>query len=375
MKIGIDARFFGPTSKGLGRYTQKLVEHLELIDKRNEYIIFLRKENFDLFQPTNSNFKKVLADYKWYTFAEQIFMPWALMKQKLDFVHFPHFNIPIFYLGKFIVTIHDLTLVKYPTKRATTRNTFFYWVKFKAYKLAIRLAIKRAKKILAISQFTKDDICDYYHLSEEQVAVTYEAVDNEALINPDQICDGDEEAKKTQLDKFMLYVGNAYPHKNLEMLVKAFAKWKQQTTFSHKLVLVGKKDYFYNRLQQHIQDNKIKDVIIFNTLSDGVLYDLYDRADAFTFVSLHEGFGLPPLEAAREGVPVLSSDHECMLEILEDSALYCDGKDIISIVQGMERIVSDEGLRKNLIEKGKLQAQKYSWKKMAKETFHVYESV
>jgi glycosyltransferase involved in cell wall biosynthesis len=375
MKIGIDARFFGPNSKGLGRYTQKLVEHLEKIDQENEYIIFLRHDNFDLFKPTNSNFKKVLADYQWYTFAEQIFMPWILKKHKLDFVHFPHFNIPIFYFGKFIVTIHDLTLVKYPTKRATTRNKFFYWIKFSAYKIAIFLAIKRASKILAISQFTKDDICQYYNLESEEVKVIYEAVDNETAIDYQQVCVGDKKAKNTQLDKFFLYVGNAYPHKNLERLVSFFFSWKRQTKYQHQLVLVGKNDYFYQRLQRYIKDNQIEDVIIFNTLSDVILYDLYARADAFVFLSLYEGFGLPPLEAMREGIPVLSSDHQCMLEILGGSALYCDGRNEKDVIEKMEKIVSDKILREKLIKLGKAQAQKYSWQKMAEETQKVYREL
>ncbi len=375
MKIGIDARFLGPESKGLGRYTQKLVEHLEKIDHKNQYTIFLRKNNYDLFQPTNPNFKKVLADYKWYTFAEQIFMPILLYRHKLDFVHFVHFNIPIFYFKKFIVTIHDLTLVHFPTKQATTRNRLFYGIKFLAYKLAIKQAIKRATKIIAISEFTKKDVCDYYNLSPKRVSVTHEAVDNEINIKTDEVCTGDEKAEKTELDNFLLYVGNAYPHKNLERLVEAFSVWKQKTNHLHKLVLVGKDDYFYQRLRKYIEDKKIEDVIIFDTLSDRVLYDLYARADAFMFVSLYEGFGLPPLEAMREGSPVLSSDHPVMLEVLGESALYCDGKNIDDIVRGMEKIVSDKDLRTALIKKGKTQASKYSWEKMAEETFEVYESV
>ena len=94
MRIGIDARFFGSIGKGLGRYTQKLIENLEKTDNENQYVVFLRKENFDEYQPKNKNFQKVLADYQWYTFAEQIKMPLLLNKFNLDLVHFPHFNVP-----------------------------------------------------------------------------------------------------------------------------------------------------------------------------------------------------------------------------------------------------------------------------------------
>ena len=132
--IGIDARFFGSIGKGLGRYTQKLIENLEKISAQggpasgwdNQYFVFLRKENFDEYQPRNKNFQKVLADYQWYTFAEQIRMPLLLNKLKLDLVHFPHFNVPFFYRKKFVVTIHDLILLQFPTVRGTTLNPIFY---------------------------------------------------------------------------------------------------------------------------------------------------------------------------------------------------------------------------------------------------------
>ena len=130
MKIGIDARFFGSIGKGLGRYTQKLIENLEKIDNENQYVVFLRKENFDEYQPRNKKFQKVLANYQWYTFSEQIKMPLLLNKFNIDLVHFPHFNVPFFYRKKFVVTIHDLILLEFPTVRGTTLNPFFYKIKF-----------------------------------------------------------------------------------------------------------------------------------------------------------------------------------------------------------------------------------------------------
>ena len=130
MRIGIDARFFGSIGKGLGRYTQKLIENLGKIsaqggpasgwDKENQYFIFLRKENWEEYQPSGKNFTKVLANIPWYGIREQLQLPGTLKKHNLDLVHFPHFNVPIFWKGKFVVTIHDLILFHYPTRRAST---------------------------------------------------------------------------------------------------------------------------------------------------------------------------------------------------------------------------------------------------------------
>jgi len=176
MLIGIDARFYGSIGKGLGRYTQKLVEYLEKVDEKNQYIVFLRKENFEEYQPKNKNFRKELADYRWYSFAEQIFFPFKLRKYKFDLVHFPHFNVPLLYRKKFVLTIHDLILIHFPTVRATTLSPIFYWMKFFAYKCVIKSAIKRSQKIFAVSKFTKKDILETYKkIPEEKICVTYEA--------------------------------------------------------------------------------------------------------------------------------------------------------------------------------------------------------
>lgn len=158
MFIGIDARFFGSIGKGLGRYTQKLIENLEKIDHENQYVVFLRKENFDEYQPKNKNFQKALADYQWYTFSEQIKMPLLLNKFNFDLVHFPHFNVPFFYRKKFVVTIHDLILLQFPTVKGTMLNPVFYKIKFWCYKFIIWSAIKRARRIITVSNFTKNEL-------------------------------------------------------------------------------------------------------------------------------------------------------------------------------------------------------------------------
>lgn len=175
MRIGIDARFYGPIGTGIGRYLEKLIENLEKIDDQNEYFIFLRRENFDSYQPKNRNFQKVLAPYPWYSISEQIFLPILLYKYKLDLVHFPHYNVPFFYFGKFVVTIHDLIITRFNTTKATTRHWLAYKIKRLFYHLVIRNAVCRAKKILAVSNFTKSEIMKVFKIKEEKIIVAYES--------------------------------------------------------------------------------------------------------------------------------------------------------------------------------------------------------
>ena len=179
LKIGIDARFFGPKDKGFGRYTQQLVEHLEKIDPLaggNQYFIFLRKDSWKEYKPNSPNFKKVLADYKWYGIKEQILLLLKLKKYKLDLVHFTHFNVPIFYWGKFVVTIHDLTLRHFPTCRKNLKNLIFYPFKNLAYRIVFRHAIKSSENIIAISEYTKKDILKYYQVDPNKIKIIYEGI-------------------------------------------------------------------------------------------------------------------------------------------------------------------------------------------------------
>ncbi len=173
MRIGIDARFWG-FKVGIGRYTEKLIEHLEKNDNQNDYFIFLRKQGLDSYHPTNKRFYKMPADNRWYSFKEQILFPRQLYKQKLDLVHFLHFNVPLLYFGKFVVTVHDLTQ-RSMTKSASKLSWPFFLFKKAAYRLVIWSAFKRAEKIIAISDFTKRQIIKYYKTNPDKITVVYES--------------------------------------------------------------------------------------------------------------------------------------------------------------------------------------------------------
>lgn len=371
MKIGIDARFYGPIGKGLGRYTQKLIEHLEKIDKKNEYVIFLRKENFNDYIPKNPRFRKVLADIHWYTLEEQIYIPKILFKERLDLMHFPHFNVPILYTRPFVLTLHDLILLRYPTVRATTRSALTYWIKFFAYRLLLRVVLLRSRHIVTVSNFTKHDIVQHFKVKKERVSVTYEAasvldrscktssVDNEGILQRYGI-----------LKPYALYVGNAYPHKNLERLIRAFMCTSLTDT---QLVLVGKTDHFYERVKNEVTPDWQTKIVFTGHVSDSELERLYANTRLYVFPSLYEGFGLPPLEAMMRGVPVVSSDRSSMPEILGDAALYFNPEDESDMQEKLTQAFFDDRIRRTLVTAGRHRVKQYSWKKMAEETLLIYK--
>lgn len=173
MKILIDARLYGPQNTGNGRYTKELIENLAKIDFKNEYFILLRKDNYNKVN-LPFNFQKILADFKHYSFEEQIKLPILISKYKPDLVHFPHFNVPIFYFGKFVVTIHDLIMHKFTGGAATTRKFPIYQIWRLGYHLSFIKAIFGSSKIIVPSYAVKNDILTFYDIRPEKVEVIYE---------------------------------------------------------------------------------------------------------------------------------------------------------------------------------------------------------
>ncbi len=367
MKIGIDARLYGPRNKGIGRYIQKLIEYLEKIDQKNQYVIFLIKKNWEDYQPKNPNFKKVLTDYRIYSLKEQIFMPLKIWREKLDIIHFPHFNVPIC-VKDFIVTIHDLATTRFPNLKATTLNLFLYKIKHLAYRLIIWLVIKRAKKIITVSGFSKKEIIKYFKIKPEKIIITYEAADKFLVTKQ----------SKVYLPKpYLLYIGAAYPHKNLENLLKAFKillnNLKSFDIQDLKLVLVGKEDFFYRKLKKRTEELSLRERTIFlGYLDDQDLAQVYQNAFIYIFPSYYEGFGLPALEALSQGVPVVASRAGSLPEILDQAALYFNPYDIKDMAQVISKVINDKNLREDLIKKGFEQVKKFNWQKCAEETLKVY---
>lgn len=378
--IGIDARFYGPETKGLGRYVERLIEYLEKVDNTNQYLIFLRKENWDQYNPANKNFKKVLADFRWYSLSEQILMPYLIWKYKIDLMHFPHFNVPLLNFKKFVVTIHDLILIQFPTPRASTLGPLMYKIKNLAYRMVISSAVKKSAKIITVSQYTESQLLKHFHVDPSKIEVTYLACDS---VETGQLKIPESNLVKLGINKpYLLYVGNAYPHKNLEKLLESFKKFIKIYGDSYQLVLIGKEDYFYERIKKLANDLKlnndndvIKKVVFGGYVSQAMLADLYRNARLYVFPSMLEGFGLPALEAMRYELPVVCSNSSCLPEILGDAALYFDPTNIDDTIKAVYNGLTNDKLRAELVLKGKEQIKKYKWLDCAQKTLSIYNNL
>jgi glycosyltransferase involved in cell wall biosynthesis len=369
MNIGIDARMFGPRvgGGGLGRYVEQLVTQLQATDDTNRYVLFLKKENADACRLTNPRFEKRVADIHWYTLAEQVSLAPIIDREELDLVHFPHWNVPLGLKTPFVVTIHDLILLEEPrSARATTRNQLVYRLKYAAFRRVLAHAVRKSRRIIAVSAYTRDSILKHFpDVDPQKITVVYEGV-TALPASPSN-------APKPSAPYF-LHVGNAYPHKNLESLLHAFSFFH----LAHPdvtLVIAGRRDVFFKCLEREADEIGIPraNLRFVADPSDVKIAELYRNASLYLFPSRIEGFGLPALEAMQEGVPVAAANTSSLPEILGDAAVYFAPDDIEEMVAVMERALADEPLRASLRQKGRERAGRYSWKRAAEETRRVYE--
>ncbi|OGH14363.1 MAG: hypothetical protein A2687_01920 [Candidatus Levybacteria bacterium RIFCSPHIGHO2_01_FULL_38_26] len=371
MKIGIDCRLWNES--GVGRYIRNLTEQLLIIDRKNSYVFFvLSKDRKEILRSVqNDRFKIITADIRWHTIEEQWRFPSILNKENLDLVHFPYFSVPIFYNKPFIVTIHDLILHHFPTGEASTLALPLYQLKLLGYKSVISNGAKKAKKIITVSNATKAEIVDHLKVDPSKVVVTYEGVGINSRLKV--------KTSKLKVKNYFLYVGNAYPHKNLERLIEAFNLVCHPEALAEgsndiKLVLVGKEDYFYKRLKEKVKNMGLeKSVLFLGEVSDEELMILYKNARVLVMPSLMEGFGLPAVEAMANKCLVLASDIPTFREICGGVGVYFDPKNSEEIAKNLIPVLDSGDKYRDKIEKGFERVKMFSWEKMAKETLRVYE--
>jgi len=394
MKIGIDARMYGLQHAGIGRYVQNLIENLALMDRENQYTLFVRDDKSVKSQISNLksqnknlNLKTVIADFRHYSLKEQILFPSLIKKERLDLIHFPHFNVPFLYFGKYVVTIHDLIKHKSRGSGTTTREPWFYWLKYLGYRLVFLSAVKRAKKIFVPSKTVALQLDELYKVGGKTL-VTYEGVDgklrvkshiSEKFLGAGKLKVNEVLEKYKIKSPFLLYVGSVYPHKNVNNLIKAIKIINGLRIANYEvvsLVIVCARSIFWGRLKGEIRKLKAeKFVNLTEFVPDEELVVLFKEATAFVFPSLSEGFGLPGLEAMASGLPVLVSDIPVFREVYGEAAMYFNPKDSRDIAMKIEKLIRDKNLQVSLTENGLKNVLKYSWEKMAKETLNGYKKV
>jgi glycosyltransferase involved in cell wall biosynthesis len=285
-------------------------------------------------------------------------------------VHIPYFNVPVFYFGKCVVTIHDLTILHFDTGKASTLPYWIYKIRRFGYRTVLSLGVKKAKRIIAVSNTVKDDIIQNLGVDAKKISVTYEGVDPVFYLTKRSVSH-----TNVSQGKYFLYVGNVYPHKNIELLLEAYRQYRSLVKEPASLIFAGPDDYFYRKLEAIIPSLGLAGDIEFrHTLTDAQLYGTYSQAVALVFPSVMEGFGLPALEALALGCRVICSDIPVFREILGNLPTYVQSDSAKDFSRAMKRISEEPHDAKEFRKKIIPSLTKYNWKTMAKKTLSIYEA-
>ncbi len=369
MRIALDARFVG-TPGGLGRYVEELVRTMSAVSPETEFVLFARDRGLGRLRSFGGRTVTVRTEVPWYGLREQLLMPGYASRAKADLVHWPHWNVPLATPSPFVVTIHDLIQLDYPSVRATTLGPLAYRMKDAGFRQVLRHAVVKAATVLVPTAYVKGRVLEAFGIKEERIVVTGEGVTALPTVTDAEVRD-----LKTRLgipERYLLALGNAYPHKNLDGLLDAFAILRPaQPTL--RLVIAGNDDHFFRRLAaEAAATGRDKGAVFVPTPDDRLASALLKGAAALAQVSFVEGFGLVPLEAMAAGTPVVAGTGGSLPEVLGDAARYADPHEPEAIAAALREVLGDATLAARLREAGGTQAARWRWEDAAKKTLAAY---
>jgi len=357
LRIGVNALYLIPGGVGGTEiYLRHLLEALGEIDTRDEFLVFTNAETGRDLGPARANFtlapSRVKASFRparilW----EQSGLPLGAVRRRLDVLFNPGFTAPLWSPCPMVTVFHDLQHRRLPEH--------FRWFDLPFWRFLLWGSAHRSTLLLAVSESTRADLLREYRLPESRVRVVPEGVDPAFFglaANPDQ------------RDPYLLVVSTLHPHKNLELLLRAFADFRRRRP-EYRLVVAGLRGFHAEHLERVRRDLRLEQAVEFTGwIPRSRLYRLYERASAFLYPSTFEGFGLPVLEAMAAGIPVACSDIEPLASHAGRGALRFDPHDRSAIAEAMLRLTSDEDLRAELAREGPRRAAEFSWHRAASLT-------
>ena len=364
MKVALMGRSLRGRYSGVVRYTDSLVRalapHLQqdlmvFVTRSADGLDGVRVRRVRAPFPTPNEYARAL----W----EQALVPIDVARFHPDVYHSPNYILPMALRCPSVVTVHDLAFLDASLHRMRSH----------LYLTALtRRAIAKASRIICVSAYTRDRLASTYPAARDRTRVIGEGVDDRFRPQPAALIAGFR--TRFRIDApYVLFVGVFEPRKNLERLVRAFELAMEQSGKDHLLVLAGARGWKDESVLRSIETSALRDRIrVLGYVPETDLAALYSGADVFVYPSLHEGFGLPPLEAMACGVPVVTSNVTSLPEVVGDAALCVDPCDVEAIASSIERLVTDASLRQRLVNAGIRRAAEFRWDRVAEKTLAVY---
>ena len=376
MRLGVDGLPLLEIKTGVGRYTFELATALRpLSDDLKVFFYYGRSWNRDIVSThvdegysitgkVSAALKKCLPVALKGHLRNQIFN-WGCRHNQLDLYHAtnyvaPEFDIPL------VVTVHDLSFMRYPETHPARRLS---WLSG-----GFSSTIKRARQILTVSEFSKNEIVELLGVDPVNITIAYNGVDSRFRpLQPDFLR---AKLKKWSLepDGYLLSVGTLEPRKNLTTLFKAYELLPDEIKNNWPMVVVGMAGWKEKNILKEM-DALIRkgNLIPLGYLSDEQLSVIYAGAKLFVYPSLYEGFGIPPLEAMACGIPVISSNRASLPEVVGQAGVLVDPEDVSAIAQALESVLADSQKSRTMSRMGLQQASKFTWRACAEKTFGVYQ--
>jgi glycosyltransferase involved in cell wall biosynthesis len=364
LKLHIDGRML--YMSGIGRCLREILKELvkdggidiSLSGREADYNKYIDEYDID---PVSINFIKY--DRPIYSVSEQFIGSWnnLNLKNKYDVFYYPHYNLPFLINENSIFTIHDFTQFKFPQ--------YFGKSRVKIARMILNNAVKKANKIITVSESTKKDFYQFFPDYDKEIKVIHNGISENFRVLTDEERKSFKQQKN--LDKYILFVGNNKPHKNIDGLVRAF-KHVREIYPDFKLVIISSGYKINNR---GIVQGTGEDIIIINGVTEEELILYYNCAFMMVLPSFYEGFGLPIIEAMACGCPVVTSDVSSMPECGGDAAVYFSPYDNVSIYKAMKMIIEDKKQRILNISKGYKRIKSFTWEVTARKYTHLLREI
>ncbi|HEX2914040.1 MAG TPA: glycosyltransferase family 1 protein [Chloroflexia bacterium] len=379
MRIAINANLvsFSGTYRqaGVSKYTELLINHLGKVDSENEYLIyfgngphpahFASAPNFHL-RASRFNTEKPLTRIAW----EQAVAPGVLLWDHPDVLHCPVNVVPLASFSPAVLTIHDLGFMRFPERYKAAKRRYLH--------VMTSLSARKASHIITPSESVRQEVIDLLKIRPDKVTAVAEGAGQSFRVYPEQEVAEWRKANNVP-DRFVLYLGTLEPRKNLPLLLRAFARWRQEQPSQARdvvLVLGGAKGWLYEEIFRLVKELDLESVTRFQGyISENDLPLWYNSARCFVYPSVYEGFGLPPLEAMASGCPVITSNTSSLPEVVGEAGIMVGPDDVDALTAGLASLLTDEAeysrRRKACLER----AAGFTWTQAARQTLDIYRQV
>jgi len=374
VRVAIDIRDI--TDFGVGTYIRNIVRTMFRLDHENEYYLIGDPSRVGEIGELPSNFHAVPFADKEQSASGYLRFRKCLRQHGCDLVHIPNLmSVPQYLPCPYVVTVHDLLDYMYRSHAGSSirRTVHFY---------CTRRVLTRAARIIAVSNFTKNDIERLFHVRSGAIEVVYNAIDDRFRCGHASDADRQFIAERYQVNyPFILYAGRISPHKNVVRIIEAFSALKTELSKEDrmpdlKLIIIGDEISSHPDLRRTVIRSGVEsDVRFLGFVPIDVLRIFYDSAKVFVFPSLYEGFGLPPLEAMAHGTPVVTSNTSSLPEVVGNAAVLVNPENVFEMMRALHRVLVDQQLRDRLKQRGYEQAGRYSWESSVQRILHIYREV